>query len=81
MRSCRKQKARAAGPVLSAGQAAQSVPVRRYSHPIRTKPHLPAGQDAPVEELLAGILEALSRHEELLEELLRLAREGHTEGR
>lgn len=48
--------------------AAQKVPVHRYSHPIRTKAAVYANS---TDELLAGVLETLSHHSDLLEELLR----------
>ena len=72
MRSCRKHNSRTAAKQsvpASRTSGIANVPVHRYSHPIRCKS--PASRAASAEELLAGILEALSRQSELLEELLR----------
>lgn len=71
MKSCRRQsKTRpAASRQSTSGERTVSVPVHRYSHPIHTKPTLQQGSSA--EELLAGILQALSRQSDLLEDLLR----------
>lgn len=52
----------------TAQPAALETPVRRYTHPIRTA--RPA-QRSTTEELLSYVLETLSHHTELLEELLR----------
>lgn len=54
------------GPQAAA--AAQQASVNRYSHPIRIK-NSPASNSS--EELLSYILETLSHHSSLLEELLR----------
>lgn len=72
MKSCRKHNSQAAArPSAPASRTTQAVnvPVHRYSHPIRSKS--PASRASSTEELLAGILESLSRQSELLEELLR----------
>ena len=48
--------------------AVQKIPVHRYSHPIRTQTAVHANS---TDELLAGVLETLSHHSDLLEEMLR----------
>ena len=68
MKPCRKQNQ----PIVSSSPvrrstAAPEANVRRYVHPIRTV--RPAA--APTEELLTGVLEALSRQSEKLDEVLR----------
>ena len=73
MKPCRKQntpahRQPASGSSGPAAPAALDTPVHRYTHPIRTA--RPA-QRSTTEELLSYILETLSRHSELLEELLR----------
>lgn len=72
MKSCRKNSRGTNRTALQQSAARSSaVPssaaVHRYVHPIRTA--RPAA--APVEELLADVLEALSRQSEQLEEVLR----------
>ena len=76
MKPCRKQNtpdrrqpaSGSSGPGVPAVTAALDTPVHRYVHPIRIA--RPA-QRSTTEELLSYILETLSRHSELLEELLR----------
>ena len=75
MKPCRKQNTSAGTPAVPARPAAvqrstplQETAVRRYVHPIRTAK--PPARD-PVEETLSYILEALMRHSEQLDELLR----------
>ena len=73
MKPCRKQNIparRSAPPAQPAPPAVQTpeTPVHRYVHPIR------AARPAPrscVEDLLADVLETLSRQSEQLEEVLR----------
>lgn len=66
MKSCRKQQT---SPRQTSGRGAgQSVPVHRYVHPIQTAA---PGRRGSAEELLAEILNVLSRQEKLLEEVLR----------
>lgn len=77
MKSCRKPKAStrrpprpsgtAARPAPS-GHAASQPPVHRYVHPIRAARPMPRSS---VEDLLADVLEALSRQSEQLEKVLR----------
>lgn len=72
MKPCRKHNSRTAprqSVPVSRVSDLSGIPVHRYSHPIRCKP--PASRPSSTEELLAGILESLSRQSELLEELLR----------
>ena len=78
MKYCPKQAARrqAAGetnPAPAAVQSAPEPPVRRYVHPIRSNP---APRKDPLEEVLSGVLETLSRQTALLEELLRRTEKG-----
>ena len=75
MKPCRKQNTpvyRQTGtgtsPQSGPAPTALETPVRRYTHPIRTA--RPA-QRSTTEELLSYVLETLSHHTELLEELLR----------
>ena len=73
MKPCRHFRP-AAGPQNA--EPMQTAPVNRYSHPILTRNREDSGGSE--EELLAGILETLSRHSELLEELLRRTEKSDT---
>lgn len=55
----------------------QNSEVNRYSHPILTR-NRNREASGSVEELLAGILEKLSQHSDLLEELLRRTEKSDT---
>lgn len=68
MKPCRKQNQPTAPSLPVRRAAAPEANVRRYAHPIRTAKPAAA---APTEELLAGVLEALSRQSEKLDEVLR----------
>ena len=77
MKPCHKQKTSARRPPRPSQTAARSAPsgravsqpaVHRYVHPIRTARPAPCGC---AEDLLADVLEALSRQSEQLEEVLR----------
>ena len=57
------------GRTVPAAEALENAAVNRYSHPIVTKNH--SNHTGSVEELLSYILETLSHHSDLLEELLR----------
>lgn len=65
MKSRRRQNNRP----LTAASRIDSVPVHRYSHPISTRS--PVRRASAAEELLSGLQETLTRHTEMLEELLR----------
>ena len=56
------------GRTVPATEALENAAVNRYSHPIVTKNQSNTGS---AEELLSYILETLSHHSDLLEELLR----------
>ena len=67
MKPCRKQYQTTA-PSVQRSAAVPEANVRRYAHPIRTvKP----SASVPTEEMLAGILEELSRQSDKLDEVLR----------
>ena len=75
MKPCRNQNPSAGTPEVPARPTAvqrsaplQETAVRRYVHPIRTAK--PPARD-PMEETLSYILEALTRHSEQLDEVLR----------
>lgn len=73
MKPCRKQNQglrQPPGPVHQTAAPSASDPprVHRYVHPIRTA--RPASR-SPEEELLTGVLEALSRQSDKLDEVLR----------
>ena len=71
MKPCHKPKTSARRPPRPSQTAARSAPqpaVHRYVHPIRTVRPAPCGC---AEDLLADVLEALSRQSEQLEEVLR----------
>ena len=77
MKPCRKQnhtnRAASVQRTAPSSKAASQVAVHRYVHPIRTARPAVRSQ---TEELLAGILESLSRQSEQLEEVLsRLGRD------
>lgn len=71
MKSCRKQHQPTRRQTPDSGRTVSGPPpaaIHRYVHPIRTvRPPVRSAQ----EELLAGILEALSRQSGQLEEVLR----------
>lgn len=71
--AARRQTAGEAKPAPSAVQSPPEPPVRRYVHPIRSNP---APRRDPLEEVLADMLETLSRQTALLEELLRRTEKG-----
>lgn len=66
MKPCRKQRQTTAAPPIRRSADPPAANVRRYAHPIRT-----AKSPAPAEEMLASVLEALSRQSEQLDEVLR----------
>lgn len=73
MKPCRKSNQSPRRPAAAQSQPAERTPpqdaaLHRYAHPIRTA--RPMAQP-PVEEILAGILEQLSRQSEQLEKVLR----------
>ena len=78
MKPCHKQKPSTRSPsrtgrtpphqTVPVPRAASQPPVHRYVHPIRTVRPAPC---SGMEELLAGVLEALSRQADQLEEVLR----------
>ncbi len=72
MKPCHKQnhltRTNAVQRTSSPSRSFSQTPVHRYIHPIRTI--RPAARNQ-TEELLAGILESLSRQSEQLEEVLR----------
>lgn len=78
MKPCHKSNQFSRRPAAAQSQPAERTPppqdaaLHRYAHPIRTARSV---AQPPVEEILAGILEQLSRQSEQLEKVLR-----HLEG-